>query len=121
MFRVYVKDVHDAARAEDRPYFRESREKGMKGKTLESFTADRAAYLPAIRASLAPLRTHLQKSPFLGGSAPNFADYIALGGFFWGGSAGPVPLLGSEGSFRECRDGGFQFYECRARGTRNAP
>src|SRR5579862_6262481 len=26
MFRVYIKDVHDAARPEDRPYFRESRE-----------------------------------------------------------------------------------------------
>src|SRR5580704_8018186 len=27
MFRVYVKDVHDAARPQDRPYFRETREK----------------------------------------------------------------------------------------------
>jgi glutathione S-transferase len=43
MFRLYVKDVHDAARPEDRRYFRESREKKMKGKTLETFTADRAS------------------------------------------------------------------------------
>ena len=110
MFRLYVKDVHDAARPEDRPYFRESREKNMKGKTLESFTADRATYLPAIRTALAPLRTHLQKFPFLGGSAPNFADYIALGGFYWAASAGTLPLLEREDSLRDWLDRGFNLY-----------
>ena len=110
MFRLYVKDVHDAARPEDRPYFRESREKNMKGKTLESFTADRATYLPAIRTSLAPLRIHLQKFPFLGGSAPNFADYIALGGFYWAASAGTLPLLEREDSLRDWLDRGFNLY-----------
>ncbi len=110
MFRVYVKDVHDAARPEDRAYFRASREKTMKGKTLESFTADRASHLPAIRASLAPLRTHLQKFPFLGGSAPNFADYIALGGFYWAASAGTLPLLERADSLRDWLDRGFNLY-----------
>src|SRR5580698_11017987 len=110
MFRVYVKDVHDAARPEDRSYFRESREKNMKGQTLESFTADRATHLPAIRASLAPLRAHLQKSPFLGGSAPNFADYIALGGFYWAASAGTLPLLERDDSLRDWLDRGFNLY-----------
>jgi glutathione S-transferase len=110
MFRVYVKDVHDAARPQDRSYFRESREKNMKGKTLESFTADRATHLPAIRASLAPLRTHLQKFPFLGGSAPNFADYIGLGGFYWAASAGTLPLLERDDSLRDWLDRGFNLY-----------
>jgi glutathione S-transferase len=110
MFRLYVKDVHDAARPEDRPYFRESREKNMKGKTLESFTADRATYLPAIRASLTPLRIHLQKFPFLGGGAPNFADYIALGGFYWAASAGTLPLLERDDSLRDWLDRGFNLY-----------
>ncbi len=110
MFRVYVKDVHDAARPEDRPYFRESREKNMKGKTLESFTADRATYLPVIRASLAPLRSYLQKYPFIGGSAPNFADYIALGGFYWAASAGSLPLLESDDSLRDWLHRGFNLY-----------
>jgi glutathione S-transferase len=110
MFRVYVKDVHDAARPEDRPYFRESREKNMKGKTLESFTEGRASHLPAIRTSLAPLRTHLQKYPFLGGSAPNYADYIALGGFYWAASAGTLPLLERDDSLRDWLDRGFNLY-----------
>jgi glutathione S-transferase len=110
MFRVYIKDVHDAARPQDQPYFRESREKNMKGKTLESFTADRAAYLPAIRTALAPLRLHLSKYPFLGGSTPNFADYIALGGFYWAASAGTLPLLERDDSLRDWLSRGFDLY-----------
>jgi glutathione S-transferase len=110
MFRVYIKDVHDAARPQDQPYFRESREKNMKGKTLESFTADRAAYLPAIRTALAPLRLHLLKYPFLGGSTPTFADYIALGGFYWAASAGTLPLLERDDSLRDWLTRGFDLY-----------
>jgi glutathione S-transferase len=110
MFRVYVKDVHDAARPEDQPYFRQSREKNMKGKTLESFTADRATYLPAIRASLAPLRTHLQRFPFLGGETPNFADYIALGSFIWAASAATLPMLERDDALRDWLDRGFSLY-----------
>jgi glutathione S-transferase len=110
MFRVYIKDVHDAARPQDQPYFRQSREKNMKGQTLESFTQDRAAHLPAIRTALAPLRQYLQKSAFLGGSAPNFADYIALGGFYWAASAGTLPLLERDDSLRDWLSRGFALY-----------
>ena len=115
MFRVYVKDVHDAARPEDRPYFRESREKNMKGMTLESFTADRASYLPAIRAPLAPLRTHLKQFPFLGGSTPNFADYIALGAFYWAASVGTLPVLEHDDTLRDWLGRGFNLYDGIAR------
>jgi glutathione S-transferase len=110
MFRVYVKDVHDAARPQDRPYFRESREKNMKGKTLESFTEGRVTHLPAIRAALAPLRQHVAKHPFLGGSQPSYADYIALSGFYWAASAGTVPLLERDDSLREYVSRGFDLY-----------
>jgi glutathione S-transferase len=121
LFRVYVKDVHDAARPQDRPYFRESREKNMKGKTLESFTADRASYLPAIRTALAPLRVHLAKMPFLGGDAPNYADYIALGGFYWAASAGTLPLLERDDALRDWLDRGFNLYGGIARDPGIAP
>jgi glutathione S-transferase len=110
MFRVYIKDVHDAARPEDRKYFRESREKNMKGQTLETFTADRATHLPAIRAALAPLRQFLQKSAFLGGAEANYADFIALGGFYWAASAGTIPLLARDDSLRDYLSRGFELY-----------
>jgi glutathione S-transferase len=121
MFRVYVKDVHDAARPQDRPYFRESREKNMKGETLESFTADRASHLPAIRSALAPMRIHLAKFPFLGGSTPNFADYIALGGFYWVASVSTLPLLERDDTLRAWLDRGFDLYGGMARRARMNP
>jgi glutathione S-transferase len=121
MFRVYIKDVHDAARPQDRPYFRESREKSLKGKMLEVFTADRTSYLPAIRTSLAPLRAHLQKFPFLGGATPNFADYIALGGFYWAAAVGTVPMLERDDSLRDWLDRGFNLYGGIAQEPGTAP
>ena len=121
MFRVYVKDVHDAARPQDRQYFRESREKNMRGQTLETFTADRASHLPAIRQALAPLRQYLQKSAFLGGSEPNYADYIVLGGFYWAASAGTIPLLERDDSLRDYVSRGFDLYGGIAREPGIAP
>ena len=81
MFGVYVLDIHNAVRPEDRAYFRQSRELRTKGATLEAFTADRESRLPAVREALAPLRMQLARLPYLGGSAPNYADYIAFGAF----------------------------------------
>ncbi|HEY2676490.1 MAG TPA: glutathione S-transferase N-terminal domain-containing protein [Steroidobacteraceae bacterium] len=121
MFRVYVKDVHDAARPADQPYFRASREKNMKGATLESFTADRASHLPTIRSTLAPLRTHLAKFPFIGGHSPNFADYIALGGFYWVASVGTVPLLEHDDTLRAWLDRGFGLYGGLGQGAHLRP
>jgi len=111
MFRVYVLDVHDAARPEDRPYFRQSREGYLKGTSLEDFTADRATVLPVLREALMPLRLHLSRSPFLGGSAPNYADYIALGAFHWVASVSTLPLLArNDDVMRRWLDAGFDLY-----------
>jgi glutathione S-transferase len=110
LFRVYIKDVYDCARPADRPYFRASREKNMKGATLESFTADRATNLPAIRTALNPLRMHLDKFPFVGGSSPNFGDYIVLSSFQWVASVSTLPLLAADDSLRAYIDRGFDLY-----------
>jgi glutathione S-transferase len=110
MFGVYVLDVHNAARPEDRGYFRESREKFLKGVTLENFTGDRGPRLAALRAALTPLRAHLSRFPYLGGSAPNYADYIALGAFLWVASVSTLPLLAHDDSLREWIERGFGLY-----------
>jgi glutathione S-transferase len=110
LFRLYIKDVHDCARPADRPYFRASRENNLKGATLESFTADRAAHLPAVRTALNPLRMHLAKFPFVGGSGPNFADYIVLSVFQWVASVSTLPLLAADDSLRAYIDRGFDLY-----------
>jgi glutathione S-transferase len=111
MFRLYVLDVHNAARPEDRPYFRRSREGYLKGTSLEDFTADRAAILPALREALTPLRSQLSRYPFLGGSTPNYADYIALGAFHWVASVSTLPMLAhNDDTLRRWLDAGFGLY-----------
>ena len=111
LFRIYIKDVHDSARPVDRPYFRASREKNLKGATLESFTAERAAVLPAVRAALNPLRVHLSSYPFVGGATPNFADYIVLSAFQWVASVSSLPLLAADDALRPYIDRGFDLYQ----------
>ncbi|TLY55200.1 MAG: glutathione S-transferase family protein, partial [Gammaproteobacteria bacterium] len=75
MFRIYVLDIHNAARPADRPYFRKSREARLKGTSLEACVADRVSRLPELRDALSPLRAQLERGPFLGGASPNYADY----------------------------------------------
>jgi glutathione S-transferase len=122
MFRMYILDVHDSAHPLDRPYFRESREKGfLRGRTLEDFTADRASQIAPLRDALRPLRTHLGKHPFLGGDAPNYADYIALGAFIWVGSVGTLPCLTRDDSLLGYLERGFDLYDGMARDARMKP
>lgn len=119
MFRMYILDVHNAARPEDQRYFRESREtKFLHGKTLEAFTADRVARLPALRDSLNPLRAHLKHFAFLGGESPNFADYIVLGAFIWAASVGTVSMLAADDSLRGYVERGLDLYGGMARDPR---
>ena len=76
----------------DRAYFRASREKRL-GTTLEAFSADREAKLPAFRQSLAPLRTALAEQPFFSGDAPLYADYALFGPFQWARCVSPFQIL----------------------------
>ena len=122
MFRLYVLDVHDAARPEDRPYFRQSREGYLKGTSLEEFTVDRTEHRPALREALKPLRSHLSRYPFLGGSTPNYADYIALGAFYWVASVSTLPLLSSDDdALRGWIDRGLNLYGGLGRDSRLKP
>jgi glutathione S-transferase len=118
---IYVLDVHDAARAGDRAYFRQSREARF-GATLEAVTAGRESRLPALRDALGPLRAQLARVPFLGGAAPNYADYIVLGLFQWIGSVATLPpLAGDDAVLRGYLDRGFDLYGGIGRDSRLRP
>ena len=111
LFALYVLDIHNAARPEDRGYFRESREARIKGPTLEEFTANRESQLSALRDSLAPLRGQLSEYAFLGGESPNYADYIALGAFHWVASVSTLPLLArNDDTLRAWLERGFDLH-----------
>jgi glutathione S-transferase len=120
MFRIYILDVHNAARPADREYFRAKREKSwfLEGQTLENFAADRESRLPALRDSLAPLRSQLKRYPYMGGQTPNYADYIVLGAFIWVASVGTIPMLKPDDSLRGYVDRGFDLYGGIARDPR---
>jgi glutathione S-transferase len=90
--RSIMADLPLVLEGADRAYFRESREKRF-GMTLEQFQSDRDERLPAFRQSLAPLRMTLERQPFLGGEAPNYADYTVFGGFMWARGVSPYKLL----------------------------
>jgi glutathione S-transferase len=122
MFSIYLLDVHNAARSEDRAYFRQNRESRLKGRTLETATADRASQLPALRDALRPLRAHLAKYAFLGGDTPNYADYLALGAFHWVASVSTLPLLArNDDVLRAWLDRGFDLYGGLGRDPRMKP
>jgi glutathione S-transferase len=122
MVSIYVLDVHNAIRADDRAYFRQSREARFKGATLEAITAGRESRLPELREAFAPMRVHLARQPFLGGAAPNYADYIALGVFQWIASVGTLPLLArSDDVLRGWLDRCFDLYGGLGRDPRMHP
>jgi glutathione S-transferase len=122
LFGIYVMDIYNAARPDDRPYFRQSRETRLRGATLEAFAADRAGRLPALREALMPLRKQLSRVPFLGGHAPNYADYIALGDFHWVASVSTLPLLErGDDVLRAWLDRGFDLFGGIGRDSRMKP
>jgi glutathione S-transferase len=119
---IYVLDVHDAVRASDRPYFRASREARFNGTSLEALTAGRESRLPALREALAPLRAQLARVPFLGGAAPNYADYMVLALFQWIGSVATLPPLArDDATLRAYLDRGFDLYGGIGRDPRLKP
>lgn len=67
-------------RPEDRDYFRTTRERAL-GATIEEVEA--RANAAALESAIAPLAAPLSAYPFLGGAAPNLADYVVSAPLFW--------------------------------------
>ena len=94
--RCVLLDIHDVLGPEDRAYFRASREKAF-GRTLEAVVAARdTAGVEALRTALAPLRTLLRQQEWLGGAAPDYADYIVLGSLQWARCVSRFELLAAD-------------------------
>jgi glutathione S-transferase len=92
MFALIVADIHAHLRPVDQAYFRKSREARL-GKTLEQVAANRDSAVEGFRKGLDPMRLTLKTQPFLGGAAPDYADYIMFGGFQWARAISPFALL----------------------------
>jgi glutathione S-transferase len=117
LFRICVKDIHDRLQPRDQEYFRKSREQRL-GQTLEAAAAARGELVPALRATLEPLRSQLDKQLFLGGATPNYADFIGFGTFIWAGSVATLRLLAEDDPLLEWLSRGLDFLEGLGRSVR---
>ena len=95
LLNIYALDIHDNARPSDRTYFRQSREARL-GRTLEEFVSDREQVLVAVRVAIEPMRKTLADQPFIGGTEPNYADFIAIGVIIWVTGFGSIPLFAAD-------------------------
>jgi glutathione S-transferase len=82
MFPLIVAEIPAHLKPVDAAYFRTSREARF-GKPLEEVVAGRDKAVEGFRRSLDPMRLTLKTQPYLGGAAPNYADYIVFGAFQW--------------------------------------
>ncbi|MDB5618419.1 glutathione S-transferase family protein [Tardiphaga sp.] len=103
MFPFIVADIYGHLRPVDQVYFRQSREARF-GKTLEEVSAGRDNAVAGFRKSLDPMRLTLKTQPFLGGAAPNYADYIVFGGFQWARAISPFQLLAKDDAIYAWRE-----------------
>ena len=92
IFPMIAVDIHALLRPADQVYFRKTREARL-GKTLEQAAANRDEAVETFRQNLNPLRLTLKTQPYVGGAAPNYADYIAFGPFQWARATSPFKLL----------------------------
>src|ERR1700712_1363418 len=95
MFPMIVADIPAHLKPVDAAYFRKSREARL-GKPLEEAVAGRDKTVEGFRRSLDPLRLTLKTQPYLGGEAPNYADFIVFGPFQWARVVSPFKLLGED-------------------------
>jgi len=102
LIKFLLLDIHQHLTAEDKIYFRESREK-LFGKTLEEVVKGREERLPGFQKMLTPLRLTLKKQNFLAGDSPGFSDYIVFGAFQWARCISDFSLLQTEDPICEWR------------------
>jgi glutathione S-transferase len=101
--RLIVSDIPPLLDPDHAAYFVESREKRF-GMPLAEVTADREARLPAFRATLQPLRHALRGRDFLGGAAPDYADYIVFGSFMWARGVSALRIIDADDALHPWRE-----------------
>jgi glutathione S-transferase len=92
VLRIILPDLFVSLHDKDKAYFRESRQARF-GTTLEQYALPAEQGVSLLREALSPMRSTLQRQPYLAGAQPTFADYIVFGTFQWARAVSPVALL----------------------------
>ncbi len=95
MFPLIVADIPAHLKPVDAVYFRKTREARF-GKPLEEIVMGRDKSVEGFRKALDPMRLTLKTQAYLGGQAPNYADYIMFGAFQWARVISPFKLLAAD-------------------------
>jgi glutathione S-transferase len=114
IFPLIIADIPLNLKPDDAAYFRKSREARF-GRPLEEIMAGRDAAVEGFRKSLEPLRLTLKTQAFLGGAAPNYADYIVFGPFQWARVVSPFKLLTEDDPVYAWRERLFDAFDGMAR------
>ncbi len=96
---LIIKDIHDHLTAEDRDYFRSSREQRL-GRSLEEIQEGREDRVDGFRDSLSPLRRTLAAQDYLGGADPIYADHVVFGAFQWARTISGFAVLAADDPIR---------------------
>lgn len=89
---LFMLDVLGIVDEGDGAHMRGNVEKGF-GKTLDELAANREKEVAAIRRLFDPVRASLRSQPFICGSQPAYADYIAFSPLQWARIVSPVDIL----------------------------
>ena len=120
MFPLIVADIPPHLKPVDAAYFRKSREARF-GKPLEEVMAGRDKAVEGFRRALDPMRLTLKTQPFLGGDAPNYADYIVFGAFQWARVVSPFKLLAEDDPVHAWREKLLDAFDGLARNSPGYP
>jgi glutathione S-transferase len=120
IFPLIIADIPLNLKPVDAAYFRKSREARF-GKPLEDIMAGRDKAVEGFRKSLDPLRLTLKTQNFLGGAAPNYADYIVFGPFQWARVVSPFRLLAEGDPVHAWRERLFGAFDGMARKSPGHP
>ena len=120
LFPVIVVDIFSQLKPVDAAYFRKSREARL-GKRLEEVAAGRDKTVEDFRKLLEPLRLTLKTQAYLGGEAPNYADYIVFGPFQLARVVSPFKLLAADDPVYAWRERLLDAFDGMARKTPGYP
>lgn len=105
----YLVSYRDRSLPQDHDYVTSSRER-MFGRKLEDIVIGREDRLPTVPPKLELLRSVLREHKWLGGDAPNYADYRALSVFLFLASVADTPALTDDDPLRDWIERGFDLY-----------
>jgi glutathione S-transferase len=120
MFPLIVADIPSHLKPVDAAYFRKTREARF-GKTLEEVVAGRDKAVEGFRRALEPMRLTLKTQAYLGGGAPNYADYIVFGPFQWARVVSPFKLLAADDPVHAWRERLLDAFDGMARKSPGYP